>query len=263
LDVVTSDGEFRSCSQTRHAELFDAVRGTQGQHGIITRASVALTPAPSAARSYQLRYHDLGTFLGDQGRLVHDRRFDHVLGRADYGEGAGWHFVLEALATFSPPEEPDDRLLLDGLGHARGTEQIDASSYLDFLYRLDPVEALLRSAGSWQNQPHPRCNVLLPGRHAETVISDVLDSLTPDDIGVGGSVLIYSIPTARLAAPHMPKARDALTVVFGLQRTAPLDDPQTLNRMRRANAELHARAGRLGGASYAYGPTHTSVRAPA
>lgn len=46
LDVVTGKGEFFTCSQQDNAELFHAVLGGLGQFGIITRARIALQPAP-------------------------------------------------------------------------------------------------------------------------------------------------------------------------------------------------------------------------
>jgi len=250
LDVVTPEGELVTCSPTRNAGLFDAVRGAQGEHGIITRATLELMPAPGSARRYLLSYSDLGAFLADQKRLIADQRFDHLLGQARHAGRAGWEYVLEAVRTYTPPQEPDDRALLDGLSHDRRSETAETSGYADFLHRLDPLVAGLRSAGSWQRDPHPRCNVLLPGRHAEAIILGSLSGCDPADIGAGGSVLIYAIPTQRLAAPRMPKAQDPVTVVFGIQRTAPAGDPGTLARMRRANAELRATTKLLGGAGY-------------
>ncbi|GHG45572.1 FAD-binding protein [Streptomyces griseocarneus] len=254
LEVVTPDGERVTCSPTKDPALFDAVRGTQGEHGIITRATLALTRARGAARRYLLPYHDLGTFLADQRRLIEDGRFDHVEGQArpaGDGEGAGWVYVLEAMAAFDPPHEPDDRALLAGLAHRRGAEETGTSGYGDFLRRAAPLEARMREAGSWQDDPHPRCNVLLPGRHAEDVIAATLAGLTAADIGPGGGVLIYPVPTERILAPNVPKASgDAVTVLFGLQRTAPRGEPGTLERMERGNAALRETAAGVGGVGY-------------
>ncbi|MBO0655511.1 FAD-binding protein [Streptomyces triculaminicus] len=254
LEVVTRSGERVTCSPTGNAALFDAVRGTQGEHGIVTRATLALTRAPGAARRHLLPYRDLGTFLADQRRLIEDGRFHHVEGQArpaGDGEGAGWVFVLEAMAAFDPPHEPDDRALLAGLSHRRGAEETETTGYGDFLRRAAPLEARLRDTGSWQDDPHPRCNVLLPGRHAEDVIAATLAGLTAADIGPGGGVLLYPVPTERILAPHAPKAAgDAVTVLFGLQRTAPRGDPDALERMLRGNEALREAAAAVGGVRY-------------
>ncbi len=249
LDVVTPDGELVTCSPTVEPELFDAVRGTQGRHGIITRATVALTRAPSAVRRHRLTYHDLGAYLGDQRRLVDEPRFDHVDGQARYVDGR-WSFVLEAVSTHSPS--------LDDLAH--DSAEIIEATYREFVDRIQPIEAQLRSTGSWYH-PHPRANVLLPGAHAERVLAGAFAELTPEMLGVGGSVLLYLFPTARVHAPHVPKARDPYTVLFGVQRTSAPGDLVALQRMREANAALHATARRLGGASYAYPLDATDARA--
>ena len=43
-------GEFVTCSQQTNSELFHAVLGGLGQFGIITRARIALAPAPKRVR---------------------------------------------------------------------------------------------------------------------------------------------------------------------------------------------------------------------
>ncbi|MGC1211131.1 MAG: FAD-binding protein [Micromonospora sp.] len=251
LEVVTPDGELVTCSPSLRADLFDAVRGGQGRHGIITRATVALAPAHRTARRYQLAYDDLRAYLADQVLLIEQRRFDHVGGQARFVPGTGWRFLLEAVTTYTS-DEPDDRALLAGLAHDCEAEEIHTSGYADFLYRAAPAEARLRALGSWQRDPHPRCTFLLPGRHAATFVAAVLAGLTADDLGPGGGTLLYPVPTERLRAPRMPRADDPVSVVFALLRTAPADEPDTLHRMRQANLVLHDAVNRLGGAGYGH-----------
>lgn len=253
LDVVTPDGDLVTCSPAQNPELFDTIRATQGRHGIITRATLRLVPAHRMARRYLLNYRDPGALLADQRRVIADGRFDHVLGQARAGAGGvrdRWVYQLEAMVAYTPPGIPDDAALLSDLAYSRGTEEIASAGYADFLGRLGPVEEQLRAAGSWQHHPHPRCTVLLPARHAEAVVGAVLTELSPEELGHGGSILLYPIPTARLAAPHMARAADAVSVVFGLQRTAPPGDGAILARMRRDNAALVATAELLGGCGY-------------
>lgn len=254
LDVVTPSGELVTCSATRNRGLFDAVRATQGEHGIIVRATLGLTAAKRNARRYLLAYHDLGAFLADQWRLIVDRRFHHVGGQALLLPDEGWRYVLEAVATFTGPDQPKDDSLLSDLRYERGAEQIATTSFGEFLDRIVPVEAHLRMTGAW-GYPHPRCTVMLPGARAEAIVAETLGGLAADTLGseLGGNILLYPIPTARLVAPNMPKAReDAVTVVFGVQRTAPPDEPGLVAEMQRGNAELRARAKRAGGATYTY-----------
>ncbi|KAI9123151.1 hypothetical protein K1719_006040 [Acacia pycnantha] len=49
LDVVTGEGEEITCSREINSDLFYAVLGGLGQFGIITRARIALAPAPTRA----------------------------------------------------------------------------------------------------------------------------------------------------------------------------------------------------------------------
>ncbi|AXE24067.1 FAD-linked oxidase [Streptomyces globosus] len=248
LDVVTPGGELRTCSPTRDRDLFDAVRGTQGQYGIITRAALGLHPAGRTAIRHRIGCPDPGTLLAAQVRLAAGGRFDHILGSAVHVPGRGWQFVLEAVAVFTPPQAPPPQ---PGIRPSDGpAPETDVLPYADYLGRLAPFERQLRAAGSWQNHPHPRCNVLLPGRHAAGIIADTLAGLGPEDIGESGSVLIYPVPNRRLRAPRLPKARGTTSVLFGLQRTAPPDDPAALRRMHEGNARLLARALRVGGAAY-------------
>ncbi|GIF72090.1 FAD-binding protein [Asanoa siamensis] len=246
LDVVTPAGDLVTCSA---GGLFDAVRGTQGAHGIITAATLTLHPVAAAVVRHRLAYPSLGPFLDDQHRLIAAPRFDHFVGQALWA-GQGWSFVIDAAAADPAP--------LDDLAAAEvTTEKVSAA---EFVHRLDPLVDQARATGSWQGDAHPRANVFLPGRHAAGVIGAVVRELTPADLGPGGSVLIYAIPTARLAAPRMPKADDPVTVVFGVQRTAPAGDRVALARMRRANAALQVTARRLGGASYSHPAAGRRVR---
>ncbi len=258
LDVVTPAGDLVTCSAQVRPHLFDSVRGTQGAHGIIVRATLSLVSAPRHARRYLLGYRDLAAFLADQRRLLTRPHADHITGQAQLTPDQGWRYVLEVVTGFDPPHQPDDRALLAGLGDERGSIQVTTTGYRQFLDRLLPLVAELRATGSWQRHPHPRCTVMVPGRHAGRIASDVLGDLARDghSLGPGGSVLLYPIPTARLAARNMPKARDGVTVVLGVQRTAPPDEPALLARMRRANEALRARVARIGGAQYSALATH-------
>ncbi|MER6910149.1 FAD-binding protein [Streptomyces sp. NPDC000594] len=268
LDVVTPDGSLTRCSPTRNTALFDAVRGSQGRYGVIVRATLALTRAPALARVHRLVYRDLGVFLADQRRLIGDGRFGHVLGQAFPGvlPGSGdgeWAFVLEAMTAFDPPHPPDDGALLGDLAYEPGTAESATTPLAEFLHRLAPLEERLRAAGSWQSDPHPRRTVLLPGRHAERVVAATLRRLTAAGLGTGGSVLLYPVPTGRIGAPGVPVARDPITVVFGLQRTAPPGERAVLDAMLRGNADLLAEAERLGGAGYAGPPARRPARSTA
>ncbi len=78
LEVVTGTGERVRCSRTRNSGLYDAVRGGQGQFGVITEAWIRLRKAGERLRQYQLRYRDSDRIAHDLERIVDEGRFDHV-----------------------------------------------------------------------------------------------------------------------------------------------------------------------------------------
>jgi cytokinin dehydrogenase len=52
MEVITGTGEKVTCSSSRHANLFNAVRAGLGQVGVITSATLELVPAPQSVRRY-------------------------------------------------------------------------------------------------------------------------------------------------------------------------------------------------------------------
>ncbi|XP_057752351.1 cytokinin dehydrogenase 3-like [Arachis stenosperma] len=94
MDVITGKGELVTCSSHTNSELFHAVLGGLGQFGIITRARIALHPAPKMVKWVRLLYNDFSAFTKDQERLIsingrkhnnNDNNDDNVA--LDYVEG--------------------------------------------------------------------------------------------------------------------------------------------------------------------------------
>ena len=78
LEVVTGTGERVICSSSRNTGLFDAVRGGQGQFGIVADAWIRLRKAGKRIRQYELRYRDFDRFANDFERVLDEDRFDHL-----------------------------------------------------------------------------------------------------------------------------------------------------------------------------------------
>ncbi len=92
LEVVTGTGSVVTCAPG--SDLFRAVLGGLGQCGIITRATIALVPAPEVVRRLNVRYPDTVALNAAQQELV-------LSGQCDYVEGLilqddGWSQILEA-----------------------------------------------------------------------------------------------------------------------------------------------------------------------
>ncbi|MED6224812.1 Cytokinin dehydrogenase [Stylosanthes scabra] len=70
LDVITGKGDHVTCSAKKNSKLFYAVLGGLGQFGIITRARIALGPAPKRVRWLRLLYNDFSVFTKDEEQLI-------------------------------------------------------------------------------------------------------------------------------------------------------------------------------------------------
>ena len=110
LEVVTGTGELVRCSSTQNRTLFDAVRGGQGQFGIITEAWIRLRQSGERLRRYELRYRDLDRFADDFEEIVNDDRFDHLRTEIRAHER---EIVLQASIEYDT--KPRDDRMLGGL----------------------------------------------------------------------------------------------------------------------------------------------------
>jgi cytokinin dehydrogenase len=251
LDVITGEGRLETCSRTRGRRLFEATLGGLGQCALIVRATVGLIPAPTNARTYELYYHDLRMFTADQRRVLTEGRFDYLEGQAYPDPNGGWRYLLEAAAFFTPSSVPDDAALLDDLRYERGSQEITDLSYYDFLDRLAPSVAYLKSTGEWY-YPHPWWNVFLPDSATDSYLDSVLKYLGPEDIGGSGVVLVYPIRRDRLKTPLLRIPEEPVIFLFALLRTAP-PDPRAVASMIADNRMLYDRARALGATAYPIG----------
>jgi cytokinin dehydrogenase len=250
LEVVTGQGERRTCSPERDPELFDAVLGGLGQFAIIVRARLRLVPAMPMARVYQLTYPDLAAFTADATRLALDERFDHVQGQADAGERGGWTWHLLAASYHTPPDAPDDAGLLTGLRDSRAAAQVEDVPYAAFLARIDPVVELQRQMGVW-GFPHPWFDVFLPASTVDAYVGEILTDLTIDDTG-NGPVLLFPMRRSRLIRPFLRVPAEEVLFLFDILRTAP-PDPVRVQAAIAANRRLFERARAVGGTRYCIG----------
>jgi hypothetical protein len=220
LDVATADGEIVRCSPTRHRRLYDAVRGGMGRHGVITRATLGLVPAPRQVLSCKVACASAAELLRLQART----EADHLSGQAKPSESGGWRYELKAVLYEG--EAPPASL--------PAPEEIETLSYLDFADRMRPDVAELIALGEW-DRPHPWAMAFLPaGPGAAAFIEGALAAMGPFELGLSGVVLIKALPDR---------------VLFGLLRTAS-PGYATAEEMTAANRTFHARARAAGGTPY-------------
>ncbi|OEL37781.1 Cytokinin dehydrogenase 4 [Dichanthelium oligosanthes] len=81
LEIVTGRGDVVTCSPEENTDLFYAALGGLGQFGIITRARIALEPAPKMVRWIRVLYSDFAGFTEDQEMLIMaENTFDYIEG---------------------------------------------------------------------------------------------------------------------------------------------------------------------------------------
>ncbi|KAK9269900.1 hypothetical protein L1049_025473 [Liquidambar formosana] len=222
LDVVTGKGELLTCSEAQNSELFHAVLGGLGQFGIITRARIALEPAPQRVRWIRVLYSNFSAFTRDQEYLISlhgqpaHQKFDYVEGSVIVDEG----FINNWRSSFFSPRNP---VKISSLGADGGvlycleiTKNYDESSidtidqeveallkkldfipasvfttdlpYVDFLDRVHKAELKLRSKGLW-DVPHPWLNLFVPKSRIADFDKGVFKGILGNK--TSGPILIY------------------------------------------------------------------------
>ncbi|TKY72804.1 Cytokinin dehydrogenase 3 [Spatholobus suberectus] len=224
MDVVTGKGEFVTCSSQTNSELFHAVLGGLGQFGIITRARIALAPAPKRVKWVRLLYNDFSAFTKDQEQLI------SITGRKqnialDYLEGLllmhqgpinNWrssffpladhariislvtkHSVLYCLEVAKYYDGQNEnsvdmelQVLLQGLSYIPGFYYEKDVSYVEFLNRVRSGELKLQSQGLW-DVPHPWLNLFIPKSQIMDFDSGIFKNIILKRNITTGPVLVY------------------------------------------------------------------------
>jgi FAD/FMN-containing dehydrogenase len=239
LEVATADGETHTCAPGD--DLWDAVLGGQGRHGVITGATIRLVAAPSMVRKHKIRHTNVADLMAAQAALIQDGRFDYVEGQLLPVDGE-WQYVLELAAHFDPATPPDDT----GLPADRETEDL---TYAEFADRLALSEAIFRSTGEWE-LPHPWWNVFLPERSATGFVDRLVNGHTPDDVGASGLILVYPIFTAPLTTRAVPVPDSPVVYLVGILRT---NVPDAVADAIEDNRRWYDEARRAGGVGYQIG----------
>lgn len=219
LEVVTGKGEVLNCSKDQNTELFHAVLGGLGQFGIITKARIALEPAPQRVRWMRVLYSDFKAFTGDQEYLISrpmgDLAFDYLEGFVivnNDGLLSNWRssffspqnpvkvkdlntegrvlYCLEMTINYMNTDtiEEEATSLLSWLHFIPGSVFTTDVSYLEFLDRVHTSELKLRSKGLWE-VAHPWLNLFVPGTKIHEFDARVLKDILRNTSS--GPILIY------------------------------------------------------------------------
>uniref|UniRef100_A0A0E0JF21 cytokinin dehydrogenase n=1 Tax=Oryza punctata TaxID=4537 RepID=A0A0E0JF21_ORYPU len=231
LDVITGHGEMVTCSKAVNSDLFDAVLGGLGQFGVITRARIAVEPAPARARWVRLVYTDFAVFSADQERLVAARP-DGSHGPWSYVEGAvyvsrGLAVALKSAGGFFSDADVARVVALAAARNATAVYSIEATlnyyagnassavdaavaaalgelhfepgfsfsrdvTYVEFLDRVYGEEVTLDKAGLWR-VPHPWLNLFVPGSRIADFDRGVFKGILQTATDIAGPLIIYPV----------------------------------------------------------------------
>ena len=242
LQVITGEGKMVRCSDTHNRDLFEAALAGQGQCAIITRAVVRLVAAPASIREYVLPYADLRTLLQEVAQVAEDGRFDGLMARLLPTPSGAWAYSLIGTSHFTPPDTPDNTVLLAGLHYLRGAEQINDSSYLEYV----------DSIPHWAfEESRPDLGLYVPGSVAAAFIDELLPRLTPTDLGTASMIRLFLWPRALFTRPLFRLPAEETVVYLALLRT-PTSDPGVIDRMLSANRTLFELNRSLGGTHYPF-----------
>ncbi|XP_062180857.1 cytokinin dehydrogenase 9 [Phragmites australis] len=223
LEIVTGRGEIVTCSPEQNSDLFHAALGGLGQFGIITRARIALEPAPKMVRWIRVLYSDFASFTEDQEMLISaERTFDYIEGfviinrtgilnnwRSSFNpQDPVWAsqfesdrrviFSLEITKNYNPEEaenmEQEVNNLLSQLRYMPLSLFHTDVTYIEFLDRVHSSEVKLRAKGMWE-VPHPWLNLIIPRSSIHTFAREVFGKILKDSSN--GPIMIYPVNKSR------------------------------------------------------------------
>lgn len=256
LQVVTGTGDVHWCSLHDKRDLFEVALAGLGQCGIITRAIVDLVPAQPLVRVYVIDYAEPAAFFKDLRTLLARGELNDLFNFGLSNEGGGWIYQLNAARFFDPASPPDDAHLFRKLSVQPSAASVSDVPYLEYVLRVDVVIDFFRQIGLWDGVQHPWFDVFLPETTAEGYVTDVTASLTPEDVGPTGFLLLFPQRRSKLRRPFLrvPESCDWV-YLFDILTAAPVpgNDPEFVEQMLARNRRLFDKAARQGGTRYPIG----------
>jgi cytokinin dehydrogenase len=256
LEVVTGTGDLKRCSRRHNRDLFDACLAGLGQCGIITRAVLDLVPAKTQARTFLLHYTDNAQFFSDFRALLNRGEFDRVFTLLFPNEGGGWLYQVNAIKFFDPGDEPDAEFLLRDLTLPVAAAAVSDTTYLEHILAVDVVIDFFKSIGLWDGVLHPWFDIYMPDSEIETYAGDTLSTLTPEDVGPTGFMLIFGLRRSAFRQPLFRLPEDGEWVwLFDVLTAAPAPgpNPEFEARMLARNRALFEKGREVGGTRYPIG----------
>ena len=238
LEVVTGTGECVRCSRTRNSDLFDAVRGGQGQFGIITDAWIRLRRAGERIRQHQLRYGDSGRLACDLDRIVREGRFDHLRAETRVHKH---DFLLHVGVEYDGDHDNDKALC--GLGYDEVTASRETA---DVGYA-----AMYPTWGLSRKNYHPWRDWIMPWETLPTLLAQpwVKPEWLPQALYTWTGV--YPIETASIDAPLFVRPKGSHVLLYSILTV--FHEREKANEMAQSLKEIDRTLVGLGGKGYVSG----------
>ena len=256
LQVVTGKGEIVWCSEHHERDLFEAVLAGLGQCGIITRARVDLVRAKSMARQYTIQYTEVAALFRDMRTLLHRGELDGMYAIC-VPSGANSAYLLLPTIYFNQSSPPDNNHLLRGLSVSPGAAAVQDLGYVDQVTLVDALYNNLAATMMFDQLIKPWFDVFLPDHAVEQYVSDVVPTLTPEDVGPTGFVLILAQKRSELTRPffRVPDTGSDWTYLFDIltSSSGPGANPAFVSKMLARNRKLFEKARAAGGTRYPIG----------
>ena len=241
LEVVTGVGYVQHCSESQHRDLFDVMLAGLGQCGVITRARVDLVPAKPMARVYNIDYSDNATFFQDLRTLINHGELDECYNLWTPPFGGNPAYQIQAVAYFDPAAPPNGDHLMRGLSVPAGTVRFRDMAYLEWILMVDGLIDFLQAVAGWNDLIKPVYDVWLPETTVEQNVAEVMSTLTLDDVGPTGFLLLLPLRRSSLTRPffRLPDA-SAGDWVYSVRRAHGVADARAQSRVHERDARATA-----------------------
>jgi cytokinin dehydrogenase len=256
LEVVTGTGDIKRCSRHRHRDLFDACLAGLGQCGIITRAVLDLVPAKTQARTFLLHYTDNAQFFVDFRKLLNRGEMDRAFTLLFPDGAGGWIYQVNGIKFYNAGDEPDADFLLRDLSVPVAAATVSDSTYLEHILAVDVVIDFFKAVGLWDGVLHPWFDIFMPDSTIEGYVQDVVPTLTPEDVGPTGFMLIFGLRRSAFKQKlfRLPPSQEWVWL-FDVLTAAPTPGPNPVfkQQMLSRNRVLFEQGRMAGGTRYPIG----------
>lgn len=165
-----------------------------------------------------------------------------------------WFFQLHVGKVYANGATPNMTDLVRGCSDVRPLRQGLDQTYRQFIRRTDILLDLLKVAGLWEGVPHPWLDLFLPSEIVDSFVPQTIASLSYDDVGAAGLILLLPQLRSKLTRPYLavPDTNTPWVVLFDILTSAPTlgRNPAFVKQKLKRNRRLYEQARELGATVY-------------